>query len=142
MLPYVGYFQQIWIHPGIGKCLAEGLFMHARRTGSNDNRGQFMLHDGIPDHPLPGIGAHVFIFNGELYLLDALDLLNNLGNIHIVGNVCTAKTNENSYSCHYLTSLSASTALMGFLTFSGSGATFPILASAPSTGTMCFGNFS
>jgi hypothetical protein len=97
LLADIGHLEAVGIEPHLLGCFTEGRFMQLGRAGSYDHAGQTVLLDGIFDHILPGLGAHVFVLSREGNLREFPQLLGHLLHIHTAGNVFAAVADENTY---------------------------------------------
>ena len=94
----VGHLAQEGVQPGRFDGLAEGLFVHARRAGRNDDVGELLLLDGFLEQVLARVGAHVFVVGGEGYAGQFADFLRNPLDIDGPGYVFAAVADEYAYS--------------------------------------------
>jgi hypothetical protein len=100
VLADVGHLAQVRVQPrGIGG-LAEGLLVHARAAGGNDDAIELMLRDRLLEKVLPRVRAHVLVIAGEGDAGDLRRPLCDLLHIHGAGDVLAAVANKNADSGH------------------------------------------
>ncbi len=96
VLADVGHLDQVGIDPGLFRGLAEGLQVHVRRAGSDDDGGEAELLDFLQNHLLPRFGAHVLVIDGTINTADAGDLFGDLFAVDRPGDVLAAPTSKNA----------------------------------------------
>ena len=65
LLPDVGNFHHIGVEPGGRRRFAECGLVHPGRAGADHDAGQFVFLNGLLDHFLSGLRAHILIMGGK-----------------------------------------------------------------------------
>ena len=116
--------QRNGLNAGFGGGAAEGRFVHARRTGGDNHAGQLLLFDGVPDHVLARIGAHVLVIDGVHDAGDFARGLRDAGASRPWPHVLAAVTDENADPCHVASSVCSVAGSAFLATGASSGKSF------------------
>ena len=102
LLPYVRVLELIWIQTGRGDRVPERFLVKRRGTGSNDHTIQLLLPDGVLDHILSRVRAHIGVIHGMDHTwMFAYDLGHPL-DIYRSCDVKATVTDKNANSFHSL----------------------------------------
>ncbi len=96
LLANVRHLKQELVKARIGAGATERRFMHQRRARGNDYSGQSQLLYVLLYHLLSRIRAHVLVVARHGYALAATSKLNDLRDVHRLGDVCSAVTDVDS----------------------------------------------
>jgi hypothetical protein len=96
VLAQVGHLALVGIDAAFFGRATEGRLVHARRARGDDHAVELLVANGVLEHGLPRIRAHVLVFHGVNHAGHVQGRFGDSGNVHGAGDVLAAVANEDA----------------------------------------------